>query len=337
MTIQELPPAPPMPPRRPGRGSRGLRIAIIGFLALLLAAVVVAIWWVASTNAKIDRLPEDATSGLAAPITDTTTILIVGSDSRENLGDLEGPFGNFGGARTDVIMLARIEPDTGIHLLSIPRDLLVDIPGREPNRVNAAFVFGGADLLIDTVQTELDIEINHYVEIDFAGFANMVDSLGGVTYEFTNPARDKKSGLDVDAGRVTLDGEQALAYVRSRQYQEYQDGEWKLVGGSDIGRTRRQQRMMLALFDEATSRSNPLDLQSFASTVAEQISVDSGLSLGRIIELGRVVMGLESKNIQTTTLPVEGARVDGRDVVVPIEGQFAAVLAAFRVGDPYPR
>ncbi len=94
---------------------------------------------------------------------------------------------------------------------------------------------------------------------------------------------------------------------------------------------------MLALFDEATSRSNPLDLQSFASTVAGQITVDSGLSLGRIIDLGRIAMDLESKNIQTTTLPVEGARVDDRDVVVPIDGQFEAVLAAFRNGDPYPR
>lgn len=326
-----------MPPRPSGNGSKRARIALIAILSLLLIVVAVAIWWVIDTNNSIDRLPEDETSGLSAPITDATTILIVGSDSREDIGDLEGRFGNFGGARTDVIMLARIDPNTGIHLLSIPRDLLVDIPGRDPNRVNAAFVFGGSDLLIETVQDALDIDINHYVEIDFAGFANIVDSLGGVTYEFANAARDPKSGLDVDPGRATLDGAQALAYVRSRQYQELVDGEWKTIGGSDIGRTRRQQRMMLALFDEATSRSNPLDLQSFAGTVAEQITVDSGLSLGRLIELGRVVVGLESKNIQTTTLPVEGANVEGRSVVVPVDGQFEMVIEAFRAGSPYPR
>lgn len=336
MTIQELPPAPPMPRRTPEQTRRRIRIALIVVLVLLLAAIGAAIWWVVSTNNSIERLPEEATAGLVAPVTDATTILIVGTDSRENIGELEGRFGNFGGSRTDVIMLARIDPDTGIHLLSIPRDLYVDLPGYERNRINTAIAFGGADLLIQTVQQELGVDINHYVEIDFAGFANIVDSLGGVTYDFDFPARDRKSGLEVDAGRVTLDGPQALAYVRSRQYQELRDGDWRVVGGSDIGRTRRQQRLMLALFDEATSRSNPLDLQSFASTVADQITVDSGLSLGRLIELGRVVLDLESKNIQTATLPVEGARIDGRDVVVPIVGESQAVLEAFANGSPYP-
>lgn len=325
-----------MPQRSPDQTRRRIRIAIIAILVLLLAGIGAAIWWVVSTNNSIERLPEEATAGLVAPVTDATTILVVGTDSRENIGDLEGRFGRFGGNRTDVIMLARIDPEAGIHLLSIPRDLYVDLPGYERNRINTAIAFGGADLLIQTVQQELGVDINHYVEIDFAGFANIVDSLGGVTYDFDHPARDRKSGLEVDAGRVTLDGAQALAYVRSRQYQELRDGEWTTVGGSDIGRTKRQQALMLALFDEATSRSNPLDLQSFASTVADQITVDSGLSLGRLIELGRVVLALESRNIQTATLPVEGARIDGRDVVVPISGQSQLVLEAFASGTPYP-
>lgn len=336
MTIQELPPAPPMPPRSPDRTRRRIRIALIIVLVALIAAVGVGIWWVVSTNNSIERLPEAATSQLVAPVTDATTILVVGTDSRENIGDLEGRFGDFGGNRTDVIMLARIDPETGIHLLSIPRDLYVDLPGYERNRINSAIAFGGADLLIEAVQQELGIDINHYVEIDFAGFANIVDSLGGVTYDFDYPARDRKSGLEVDAGRVTLDGPQALAYVRSRQYQELRDGEWQTVGGSDIGRTKRQQQLMLALFDEATSRNNPLDLQSFASTVADQITVDAGLSLGRLVELGRVVLDLDSKKIQTATLPVEGARIDGRDVVVPIDDQARLVLYAFQSGAPYP-
>ena len=314
-----------------------MRKALIVLLAVLLVIVLGAIWWVASLNARIDRLDAEQTSTLSAPITDATTILVVGSDSRENISGLEGPFGTFLGARTDVIILVRIDPDIGIHLLSIPRDLLVDIPGRDPNRVNAAFVFGGSDLLIRTIQNELDVEINHYVEVDFAGFANILDSLGGVTYEFSNPARDAKSGLDVDAGRATLDGDTALAYVRSRQYEEYIDGTWKVVGGSDIGRTRRQQRLMLALFDEATSRSNPLDMQSFASTLSDQLTVDTGLSFGTLIALGRTVLGMDSKNIQTTTLPVKGDVADGRDVVVPVAGAFEAVLEAFRTGAPYPR
>ena len=325
-----------MPERPPGQTRRRVRIALLVVLGLLVAAVGAAIWWVVSTNNSIERLPDTETPALVAPITDATTILVVGTDSRENIGDLEGRFGNFGGNRTDVIMLARIDPDTGIHLLSIPRDLYVDLPGYERNRINTAIAFGGPDLLIQAVQLELGIDINHYVEIDFAGFANIVDSLGGVTFDFDHPARDSKSGLDVDAGRVKLDGPQALAYARSRQYQELRDGQWQTVGGSDIGRTKRQQQLMLALFDEATSRSNPLDLQSFASTVADQITVDSGLSLGRLIELGRVVLDLESKSIETATLPVIDARIDGRAVVVPIEGRAEEVLRAFEAGTAFP-
>ena len=110
MTIQELPPAPPMPPRPNRPGSRA-RVTLIVILSLLLVLVLGGIWWVVSTNNSIDRLPDEETSGLTAPVTDATTILIVGSDSREDLGGLEGPFGNFGGARTDVIMLARIDPE----------------------------------------------------------------------------------------------------------------------------------------------------------------------------------------------------------------------------------
>ena len=171
MTLKELPPAPPMPNRQNGRRvKRGLLVAVIGFLSVLLVALIAAIVWVVRTDSRINRLPGDELTSLATTVSDTRTILIVGSDSRENIGDLEGKFGAFDGARTDVIMLARIEPDAGIHLLSIPRDLLVDIPGRDPNRINAAFAFGGPDLLIDTLQRALDVEINHYVEVDFAGF-----------------------------------------------------------------------------------------------------------------------------------------------------------------------
>ena len=221
-------------------------------------------------------------------------------------------------------------------MLSLPRDLKMEIPGNDTNRINAAFVFGGPDLLVQTIQNNLGIPIHHYVEINFAGFANVVDSLGGITKTFDNPARDSKSGLNVDAGTIEMDGMTALQYARSRNYQELVDGSWKTVDGSDIGRTHRQQEVLLLMFDRATSRSSAFNLPGFASTFAEQIRADAGFSVNVMVDLGRSALSLSSSDIQTVTLPVKNHREDGRDYVVPIEPEAAGVIAAFIAGEALP-
>ncbi len=127
-----------------------------------------------------------------------------------------------GGQRTDTIQILRIADDGTQHVLALPRDLYVPLGGDgAANRINAAFAFGGAELLISTVQGSLGIPIHHYAEIDFAGFIELVDAVGGVTIDFPHPAYDTKTGLDVPvAGPATLDSTQALAFVRSRFYTE---------------------------------------------------------------------------------------------------------------------
>ena len=232
-------------------------------------------------------------------------------------------------------MLVHFIPGERAQILSLPRDLKVDIPGHETNRINAAFVFGGPDLLVDTVRQNLGVAVNNYVEIDFAGFAALVDELGGVELTFDHPARDKKSGLDVDAGTQLLLGPQALAYARSRSYQELRNGEWKGVGNNDIARTRRQQEVLLALFDQATSRGNALNLPSFANTVAEQITTDETLTVSVMVELGRAVLSLKSQDLEATTLPVRIVNEE-RSYVVPVEPEASAVLDAFKAGQPFP-
>jgi LCP family protein required for cell wall assembly len=309
-------------------------------LGLLIAAVVAvfgAVAFVYFIDSKIDRIPDEALPSLQEDVDQGfRNILIVGSDSREDLPEGFENFGSFAGERTDVIMVAHVVPGQSGQLLSLPRDLKVAIPDNGTNRINAAFVFGGPDLLVQTIQNSFGIPIHHYVEIDFGGFARVVDALGGITKTFDNPARDRKSGLNVEAGTQTMNGETALAYARSRSYQELIDGSWKSVDGSDIGRTHRQQEVLLLMFDQATSASAAFNLPRFASTFAEQITADSGFSTSVMIELGRAALGLDSGEIETMTLPVTGSTEGGVAYVIPIEPDAQSVVDAFIAGEPFP-
>lgn len=333
MTLTE----PPLTePEAPQRRRTTLKRVTIGALALAVAGVFAAIVFVLWTNSKIDRLAADALPSLSVVEGDTRTFLVVGTDDRSNIpSDFDDVFGSFEGSRTDTIILVNFTPGEGAQLLSVPRDLRVEIPGEGTNRINAAFVFGGPELLIATINENLGIKINHYVEIDLAGFARLVDAVDGVTYLFEHDARDAKSGLNVTAGVQRLNGEQALAFVRSRQYQEFRNGAWTTVDGNDIGRTQRQQKLLLALFDQVASRGSAFNLPGFATTFAEEVTVDAGMGLGVIIELGRAALDLSSGDIDAATLPVVDHRgSDGRAYVIPGNGADT-LLDAFRAGEAY--
>jgi LCP family protein required for cell wall assembly len=232
-----------------------------------------------------------------------------------------------------VMMIAHIS-DAGIQMLSIPRDWKSSIPGHGTNRINAAYVFGGPDLLVQTIQLETGIPIHHYVEIDFAGVGAVVDSLGGVDLDFTYPGRDGKSKFNTEAGRHTLNGEQAVAYARSRHYEIYRDGSWQSTGGGDLTRTGRQQEILIALFSQVTSPSSAFNLPGFLPTFADQIKADEGLTLGLMADLGRKALTLDSRTIDATTLPVKSQLgEDGRSYVVPVDAT-KGVIDAFLAGQP---
>ena len=322
------------PPAQPRRSP--WRKIILGGLVLGVLAVALAVGTLLWTSSKIERIPDEDLTALVE-VDGPRNILIVGTDSRENLpDDFEGNFGKFEGARTEVIMLVHYIPGERAQILSLPRDLKVEIEGHGTNKINAAYTFGGPELLVKTVIDNLEVDVNNYVEIDFAGFANLVDAIGGVELEFPRPARDLKSGLDVAAGVQRLDGAQALAFARSRRYEEKRDGEWVRSGDNDIARTRRQQKVLLALFDQATSPSRALNLPSFAATVADQIKADESLSASVLLELGRSAISLSSSDLEAMTLPVEIATIDGTSYVIAIEPDTDEVLRAFRAGFPLP-
>lgn len=340
-TYPVIPQTPPPPPPAPTKRKGGFaKKAFFALLVLAVIGVFGTIGYVMWTEGKIDRIPSEELVSLAtvAPgSSEPINFLIIGTDDRSNLpDDWEDNFGDFAGRRTDVMMLAHLVPGERIQLLSLPRDLKTNIEGHGTNRLNTAFVFGGPDLLIKTVQQETGIPVHHYVEVDFGGFGRIVDSLGGVKIDFPLPARDNKSGFQVEAGTHTLDGEAAVAYARSRTYEVYDNGSWTGTGGGDIARTQRQQEIMVRLFEQVASPSSAFNLPTFLPTFADNITADEALGLALMTDLARSALGLQSSSIDRVTLPVKGQQgSDGRSYVVPTD-EAPAVITAFKAGDPYP-
>jgi LCP family protein required for cell wall assembly len=338
-TFPEIPQVSSQPQGEPPKRRWSAPQKILLFVLLLgVVAVFAGYGFLSYTEGKIERIEaSDLTSLNTAPIPAgaATNFLIVGVDDRSNIpDDWDDTFGDFSGRRTDVMMIAHVTPESGIQLLSIPRDLRANIPGHGTNRVNASYVFGGPDLLVETIQSETGIPIHHYVEIDFGGVGAVVDSLGGVTLDFTYAGRDTTSGFAIEPGRHTLNGEQAIAYARSRHYEILKNGSWQSTGGGDISRTGRQQEILIALFGQATSPSSAFNLPSFLPTFADQITADEGLTLALMAQLGRDVLSMDSKFIDARTLPVKTALgEDGRSYVVPID-DTRLVLKAFLAGTP---
>jgi LCP family protein required for cell wall assembly len=281
----------------------------------------------ADTDASVSDVLDPASG-------DDLTFLIVGSDSRAGLDDLDN-FGSAGGQRGDVVMLVRLnQASSTAQMLSIPRDLWVDIPGHSKNRVNAAYAFGGPSLMVETIKQNLDVEVNHYVEIDFVGFSALIDELGGIEIAFPYAARDSKSGLDVEAGSQTLDGDMALAYARSRKYQEYQNGGWVSVDANDIGRTGRQQEVIRGILSELKRPGSITEAGSIASAMAEHMTIDSNLATSSVAALAWGFKGILAGGIDGATLPTNGATKEGKSVVVISEPAAGTMLANFRAGVP---
>lgn len=326
---------------RPRQSKRLMKRVLVTLLVLANVAVFFVYWQLRTIEravvesadtipaADFDRVLVDTDSDTQEPV----TFLIIGSDSREGLDDLSN-FGPAGGERADVIILLQIHPDDGTaQMLSIPRDLWVEIPGQGSNKINAAFAFGGAPLMVETVSRETGININHYMQVDFVGFQAIVDQLGGVPINFPFPARDSKSGLNVDAGTQTLDGQEALAFARSRSYQELQNGSWVSVDANDIGRTRRQQQLIFSIIRTVARPSSIPELGNIVESFAEHLTIDARLAQGSMIELGWRMRGVRPDNIAAATLPTFSDTVGDASVERRLEPDAGRMLAAFRAGE----
>jgi LCP family protein required for cell wall assembly len=265
-------------------------------------------------------------------------ILIVGSDTRANadpndpnagaiLGDAtdRAPTGQ----RSDTIMVLRLD-GSGSKILSIPRDLIVPIAETtRKDRINSAYnvdLGGGPARLLKTVQA-MGIPVNRYMEVDFVTFAGLVDAVGGVNIDFPFPAFDNNTGLDVkESGSVKLNGEQALAYVRSRHYTEIkEDGKPHEDPTADLGRVQRQQAFLRAVMSKVANSHNPITLLKVGGEVAKGIRVDDDLGLWSAIHLAWDLKGL---NPEPVPLPV--AVNSDRATLHLQEPEADAVIAQFK-------
>jgi LCP family protein required for cell wall assembly len=311
-------------------------------LTLAIAAAGAAGTLVAAESA-IDRLPRvEGVSDVLSPQTGTVeNFLLVGSDSRAGSDPNSPDFGGIGteadvqGSRSDTMMVLRRDRETGqASLLSIPRDLWVDIPGRGSQRINAAYNDGPA-VLVQTVQQNLGLPIHHYVEVDFFGFKDLVDAIGGVELCFMWPTRDVKTGLFVEQGGCYLfDGVQALAYARSRSYEQLIEGEWRVDGTADIGRTERQRDFVNRALTTALDRvkADPYVAGDLLESAGSAVRIDDELDVLAAAASLRTAVGA---GLTTWALPVYGDTVDGNSVLRLADGA-GALLAHFRGDGPPP-
>ncbi|WP_082590063.1 LCP family protein [Phycicoccus sp. Soil748] len=255
---------------------RRRRFPVVRVLVLLLVAWLAFMaytpWHAWKTVTKVDTTP----GGTRPAQSKGYNYLLVGSDSREGLTAAqkkEYATGNAAGRRTDSIILVHVPQSGGKpSLVSLPRDSYVPIPGKGSNKINAAFSFGGPNLLVETVEQVTDLHIDGYVEIGFAGFASVVDSVGGVNICVPFHMNDKKAGINLQKGCQVLDGRNALGYVRAR----YSDPR------GDIGRAERQRQFLSAIMKKALTPSTvlvPTRYWSFSHASAKGLIVGEDTSM----------------------------------------------------------
>lgn len=238
--------------------------------------------------------------------------------------------------RSDTIMIVRTDPTTRqAALLSLPRDLYVTLAdGMGSGRINVAFQRGGPRLLIRTIAQDFGIEVNHYLQVDFASFRQLVDAIGGVPVPIPRPARDRETGLDIRrAGCHTLDPVEALAYVRSRHYEELVGGRWVEDVRSDIGRIARQQDFVRRALSRAIDRGarNPGTLDQLIDVALAGITVDDQLTADDIFDLGTRFRSFDPGSLVTYAIEGTPATVGEAQVLRMVEGpRNQATLALFR-------
>jgi LCP family protein required for cell wall assembly len=230
-------------------------------------------------------------------------ILIVGSDTRAGGDPNTGASAGDGlGERSDTVMVLHLEGGSS-KMLSIPRDLIVTIADtNRKDRINSAYnadLGGGPQRLIKTVKQNFGIPINRYMEVDFVTFAGLVDAVGGITIDFPYPAFDTNTGLDIkQAGPQHLNGEQALAYVRSRHYTEIkEDGKPHEDPTADLGRIQRQQTFLRTVMGKVAGSHNPITLLRVGGEVADGLRVDDQLGLWGAVQLAWNMKGLNPESI----------------------------------------
>lgn len=324
------------------RRSRLFKAAGIALGCVLVVSVAGAAWAYWHLNHNIKSVDIDSALGDNRPARAVTTptptgpasasptpvpsgalnILVLGSDSRDGKRNQELGGGSSEGARSDTAMVVHLdEGRTEATVVSIPRDTLVTRPScpldsggstavRYGVMFNSAYSVGGPVCAVKTVETLTNVRMDHYIEIDFAGFADLVDALGGVTVTTEEDISDEDSHLELEAGTHLLDGPQALALARTRH---------GIGDQSDLGRIGLQQKLVKALLEQVAATdllASPTQLYKVADALTGSLTTDTGLdSLTELMSLGQSLQALSSVGTETVTMPVVPAPSDRNRVV----------------------
>ncbi|WP_327367792.1 LCP family protein [Streptomyces sp. NBC_01217] len=291
---------------------RRIKIGALSLVVVVLAVSIGTYFWADSKlkrEVDLSKVIERPESG------DGTNYLIVGSDSRAGMTDEDKKrlhTGSAEGKRTDSMMILH-DGSNGPTLISLPRDSNVEIPSFKgsdsgklyPGRgrftkLNAAYAEDGPELLVRTVEFNTGLHIDHYVEIGFGGFAQIVDAIGGVELDIPKAFKDKNSGADFQAGKQTLNGEQSLAFVRTRY----------AFAGSDLDRTKNQQKFLAALASQTATPStilNPFKLYPTMGAGLDTLIVDKDMSLWSLSQMFFAMKGVTGGDGTSMNMPISGS------------------------------
>lgn len=291
----------PVPAASGGRRRPRIGRVLIALLALWLVYLVVVPLLAWQSVEKVEAAP----GGDRPDKQPGTTYLLVGSDSREGLTPRQKRrfgTGEAGGRRTDTIMLLHVGSGPNL-LLSIPRDSIVEVPGRGTTKINAAYAFGGAPLLVETLERATGIRVDNYVEIGFAGFVGLVNAVGGIEICPESDMRDPLANLNIKAGCQEAGGRKALGYARSR----------KLSALGDIDRARRQREVVSAVGRKAASPwsfLNPVRYYKLAHAAADFLVTGEETGPFDTARFAWAMTRVDGENGLTCSMPIRDLAVN---------------------------
>lgn len=296
--------------KKPRHIGRWVSVSIVGVIVLALLAAVG--WYFLRINPSVqqvetietafpeDTLRPDADEGPSQPV----NVLLLGSDSRAEDGSLLTDLGD----RADTILVAHIPPDREtIQIMSIMRDSWVEIPGHGMAKVNSALAFGGVPLMVQVVEGIIDQRIDHIAIIDFDGFEGLTEALGGVTVN--NDIAFSYYGYDYPQGEITIQGEEALIYVRARY--PFSDGDYQRVYNQ-----RAFLRGMMSQLMTRENLTNPNRIADLFATISPYAATSDTFDLGTVIDLAPSLAGISGSQINTFTMPTLGTGMEGSQSVV---------------------
>ncbi|MFD5127443.1 LCP family protein [Streptomyces olindensis] len=327
---------------RPRRRLRTLLVCLVIAVAGLLALGAGGVWWATNHYGdQVERIPHAFPDGPRPPKPDDpegknnhgTTFLLAGLDSRSAKpttgGNALADLWKAGAQRSDTLMLVHLGPgERTSYTVSIPRDSWVPIPGHGSAKINAAFSWGGPQLLVETVEQLTRVRIDHFAVIDWHGFRSLTDAVGGVPITVPADSYDPEQKRHFTAGTHTMNGEEALSYVRQRHG----------LPGGELDRIKRQQQFLRALIGEIrddVSITNPLKIDRMLDAIARTVSVDDQLSNGDLRDLVLGLRHLDSGDAYFTTAPiVRSDFIDRQYVLILDRAGLRSLCHGIETGNP---